>query len=104
MLGYISRSGWADRVLEGKTRHSTLQNQFEMAGTRRRPPGRQVGWQSVRIRSVWLGGLGLQFCWTPLGMTHGFCKTYSLLGFLKTWDEEKNLYKTKSFVTFFTIF
>ena len=23
------------------------------------------------------------------GMTHGFCKTYSLLGFLKTWAKDK---------------
>ena len=68
MLGYISRLGWVDRVLEGKTRHSTRRNRFEMAGIRRRPLGRRVGRRSVRIQSVWPGGSGLRICWTPLPM------------------------------------
>ena len=60
--GLYTRSGRVDRILEGKTRHSTRRNRFGMARTRHQPPGSRVGQFSVWVRSVWPGASGLRFC------------------------------------------
>ena len=62
--GLYTRSTRVDWVLEGKTHHSTHQNQFGMVGTCHRPPSNSVEQLLVRVWLVWPGGSGLLFCWT----------------------------------------